>query len=256
MQAKVYLVGSGKGGVGKSTVSVNLAIALGKTGQRVGLLDADIFGPSIPIMMGLRRLTPQTVKVEEKERVLPFEKFGIKTISIGSFLEESQAGVWRGPLISNLLSKLLNDVDWGELDTLLIDLPPGTGDVPITLSQLCQISGALIVTTPQEVAVLDAMKMINALDQLQIPLTGIIENMAGFTTSDKTHHLFGRGRGRLLAERFSTPLLGSLPFLPLLQEGSDEGIPPAFSDAAIGTLFVGIAKQLQGLAMGKGNRLG
>lgn len=224
---RVYLIGSGKGGVGKSTLSVNLSIALAKMGKKVGLLDADLYGPSIPILMGLRRMALQTVQ----EKMVPFDKFGIKTISIGFLLDEAQAAVWRGPLISNLLYKLLHEVEWGELDVLLIDLPPGTGDIPISLKQHTPIDGAIVVTTPQEVAVLDAWKAINAFHLLDIPLLGLVENMVG---------PFGKSRGPLLADRFSTALFGSLPFLPSLQEASDEGIPPAFTS----TLFDPIATTL------------
>lgn len=213
---KVYLIGSGKGGVGKSTLSVNIAIALAKKGKKIGLLDADLYGPSIPILMGLRRMPLET----REDKFIPFYKFGIKTVSIGFLIDEDQASVWRGPLISNLLAKLLHDVEWGDLDALLIDLPPGTGDVPISLKQHTQVDGAIVVTTPQEVAVLDAWKAINAFAMLDIPLIGLIENMVG---------PFGKSRGSFLADRFSTNLLGSLPFLTEFQEASDEGIPPAIT---------------------------
>lgn len=222
-------VGSGKGGVGKSTVSVNLAVALAQQGLRVGLLDADLYGPSIPIMFGLRRLSPRVIPdAEGRDRLIPFNKFGVKVISIGFFVEEARSVLWRGPMLHGALQKMLLEVEWGPLDLLLIDLPPGTGDIPISLSQLLKVDGALVVCTPQEVAILDAIKAINAFDQLQIPLLGLIENMAGFTTPDNhTYHIFGKGKAEELAQRFSIPLLHSIPLLPSIGIGSDEGYPAA-----------------------------
>lgn len=228
---KIYAVGSGKGGVGKSTVSVNLAVALAGLGLKVGLLDADVYGPSVPIMMGLRRLSPRLKEDQEgQEKVIPITKFGVKVISLGFFIEEARSVLWRGPMMHGTLQKMLQSVDWGELDILIIDLPPGTGDVQISLSQLLKINGALVVSTPQEVAMLDAIKAINAFQQLQIPLLGVIENMAGFKApgSQETHHIFGQGKALELAQRFDIPLLGSLPLIPAIRLGSDEGIPAAF----------------------------
>lgn len=230
-RCKTYFIGSGKGGVGKSTVAVNLAVALAKTGLAVGLLDADVYGPSIPIMLGLRRLSPRTHKdANGKATVTPFTKFGVRTISIGSFVEESQSLMWRGPMLHGVLQKLISEVDWGDLDLLLIDLPPGTGDVPLSLSQLLKINGALVVCTPQEVAMLDAIKAINSFDYLKIPLVGVIENMAGFTIpgTETTYHIFGQGKAQELAQRFHVPLLGSIPLIPAIRQGGDEGFPSAF----------------------------
>lgn len=226
---RILFIGSGKGGVGKSTVSANLAVALAQQGLNVGLLDADLYGPSIPIMFGLRRLSPRVVPdADGRERLIPFSKFGVKVISIGFFLEEARSVLWRGPMLHGALQKLLLEVEWGDLDLLLIDLPPGTGDIPISLSQLLKVDGALVVCTPQEVAMLDAIKAINAFDQLQIPLLGIVENMAGFTTpNNETYHIFGEGKARELAERFQTPLLHSIPLIPSIGIGSDEGYPAA-----------------------------
>ncbi|SCA63881.1 hypothetical protein SCG7109_BK_00010, partial [Chlamydiales bacterium SCGC AG-110-M15] len=176
---RTYLVGSGKGGVGKSTVAVNLAVALAQRKLNVGLLDADIYGPSVPAMMGLRRLSPQIDDSDTSTvAVQPFTKFGIQTISVGFFIEEARSLVWRGPMLHSMLLKMIRDVRWGELDVLLVDLPPGTGDIPISLSQLLTIDGSIIVSTPQELAILDAIKAINALDALNIPLIGVVENMA------------------------------------------------------------------------------
>ncbi|MEC7840379.1 MAG: Mrp/NBP35 family ATP-binding protein [Chlamydiota bacterium] len=223
-------VGSGKGGVGKSTISINLSVALSQKGFNVGIFDADLYGPSIPIMLGLRSLSPQISKtLDGKEVVIPFTKFGIKALSLGFFVEESRSIVWRGPVLHNTLGKMINDTEWGELDYLIVDLPPGTGDIPLSLSQLIQIDGAIVICTPQEVAMLDAIKSINAFHQLEIPLYGIIENMSGFTVPDTeiTYNLFGEGKGKELAYRFNTPLLGSVPLLPILCLGSDEGRPAA-----------------------------
>lgn len=227
---ETYFVGSGKGGVGKSTVTINLAISLSKLGLRVGVLDADVYGPSIPIMMGLRRLSPRLLEnAKGKEQIIPFTKYGIQVISLGFFIEEARSVVWRGPMLHGTLKKMLDDVSWGELDILLIDLPPGTGDIPLSLSQLLEIDGALVVTTPQEVAVLDAIKAINSFDQLHIPLLGIIENMAGFTPpgSSECFPIFGEGKGKELAIRFETELLGQIPLIPAIRRGGDEGIPAA-----------------------------
>ncbi len=227
-------VGSGKGGVGKSTVAVNLAVALAAEGREVGLLDADIYGPSIPIMMGLRRLSPRIEKDSSgTERVIPFSKFGVKVISIGFFMEEARSVTWRGPMLHGALQKMICDVQWGDLDFLIIDLPPGTGDALISLSQQLALDGAVVVTTPQTVAMLDAIKAINAFEQLDIPLTGVVENMAGFKPpgSDEVYALFGEGKAHELAQRFDTKVLGSIPFNPAIGVGGDEGLPIAFHES-------------------------
>ncbi len=224
----VFVIGSGKGGVGKSTLAVNLAIALSQRGMKIALLDADIYGPSIPTMLGLRRLSPPIIKGPDgHNHIQPFTKFGIQILSIGFFLEEARSALWRGPVVHSALQKMLTDVEWGEIDLLLIDLPPGTGDVLISLSQLLTITGSIIITTPQEVAVVDAAKMIHALQQLDIPLNGLIENMAGFTcpNTHQTYSLFGSSRGQSLADRFGLCFLGSIPFIPAIREGGDEGKP-------------------------------
>lgn len=250
MIAKTWVIASGKGGVGKSTVAVNLSVALSKRGVKVGLLDADIYGPSIPIMLGLRRLTPPIIRdAEGVSRVVPFTKFGIQSISIGYFLEESQSLLWRGPMLHGALQKMIAEVDWGELDLLIVDLPPGTGDVPISLAKLMAIDGALVVCTPQEVAMLDAIKAINSLDQLKIPLIGIIENMAGFTVpgTNETYHIFGQGKAAELALRFQVPLLGSIPLVPEIRRGCDEGYPAAYhqGNGGIGEHFCLLAETLR-----------
>jgi ATP-binding protein involved in chromosome partitioning len=247
---KVIAVGSGKGGVGKSTIAVNLAIALAKQGRQVGLLDADIYGPSIPIMLGLRRLSPKIEKrPDQTVKILPFTKFGIKVLSIGFFIEESSSVIWRGPLLHSTLEKMLANTDWGELDYLIIDLPPGTGDCLLSISQLLNVTGSLVVCTPQEVAMLDAIKAINAFHQLDIPLLGIIENMAGFTVPETGQFfpIFGQGKAQELAKRFMAPLLGSFPLVPDIRQGGDEGYPSAFhqGNPKVYHLFLELAERLE-----------
>jgi len=235
LSKEVYVIGSGKGGVGKSTVTVNLAIALAALGHEVGVLDADIYGPSIPIMMGLRRISPRIQTCNKgQEQVVPFTKFGIKVLSMGFFVEEARSVLWRGPMLHGTLKKVISEASWGDLDILLIDLPPGTGDVPISIANILPIDGALITTTPQEVAAMDVIKAVNAFDQLEVPLVGIIENMAGFTVPDtgKIYHIFGEGMGEELATRFETEFLGRIPLDPAIRIGADEGYPAAFHKGA------------------------
>lgn len=246
----VYIIGSGKGGVGKSTVTVNTAIALALEGAQVGLLDADIYGPSIPIMTGLRRLSPKVQRAADgSERVVPFQKFGIKIMSIGFFVEEARSTVWRGPMLHGVLEKMIRDVDWGHLDFLFIDLPPGTGDVPISLAQLLPVEGAIVVTTPQEVAALDAIKAINSFDNLKIPLIGVVENMSGLILPGLPQpvDIFGKGKGEELAHRFHAPFLGRIPLIPSISKGGDEGHPAAFnrSDEDTGCHFRALAQAIR-----------
>jgi len=246
---KTLAVGSGKGGVGKSTVTVNLGVALAKMGYRIGLLDADLYGPSIPIMTGLREMSPDTtVDGEGKRKFLPFQKFGLKIISLGFFLDESRSILWRGPMLHGMLQKMVSEVEWGELDLLLVDLPPGTGDVPLSLGQILKIDGAIIVTTPQEVAMVDALKAANAFDQLKIPVIGVVENMAGFQVPEtgETYAIFGEGKGEELAHKLGVPLLTSIPLLPAIRRGGDEGIPSAFhfGDEGAGEVFQSLSSKL------------
>jgi len=246
---KTLAVGSGKGGVGKSTVTVNLGAALAKMGLSVGLLDADLYGPSIPIMTGLREMGPDTtVDGEGKRKFLPFEKFGLKIISLGFFLDESRSILWRGPMLHGMLQKMVSEVEWGELDLLLVDLPPGTGDVPLSLGQILKIDAALIVTTPQEVAMIDAVKAAGAFDQLKIPVIGVVENMAGFQVPEtgETYPIFGEGKGEELSHKLGVPLLTSIPLLPAIRRGGDEGIPSAFhfGDEGAGEVFQSLGTKL------------
>jgi len=227
----VVAVASGKGGVGKSTVSVNLAVALSRLGFAVGLLDADIYGPSIPLMMGADKQRPQL----QGNRLQPFvSPTGVRFMSLGSLMPADQAAIWRGPLVMKAVEQLLRDVDWGELDLLVVDLPPGTGDVQLTLSQRVRLSGAVVVTTPQDVALLDVVKAISMFRKMQVPLLGLIENMAGFECPHcgKETDIFGRGGGRAHAERLEIPFLGELPLDPSVRESGDSGTPFAADDEA------------------------
>lgn len=244
----IIAVASGKGGVGKSTVAVNLALGLARTGARTGLIDADIYGPSIPIMFGLEGARPEAVQLPDgRTRIKPIEKYGIKLLSIGFFTDPEQAVPWRGPMASNAVKQLFNDAEWGELDYLVIDLPPGTGDIHITLAQGFPISGAVIVTTPQNVALADAKKGIGMflMDSINVPVLGIVENMAYFTPAElpeNKYYIFGKGGGRALAERYQVPFLAEIPLVQSISESGDAGtpvilqndhtIPEAFADLA------------------------
>lgn len=226
----IIAVASGKGGVGKSTVSTNLAIALAKTGAKVGLLDADVYGPSIPTMLGVVDERPEIKKIEGKDYIIPLEKFGVKFISIGFFVKEEDALIWRGTMATNAVKQLINDVLWGELDYFVIDLPPGTGDVPLTMVQTIPVTGGVIVTTPQQVAVADVIKSITMFkaNKIEVPILGIIENMAWFTPNDapdKKYHIFGKGGGQKLADRFDLELLAQIPLGENIVENADNGKP-------------------------------
>ncbi len=237
----IVIVASGKGGVGKSTVSVNLALGLAKSGAKVGLIDADIYGPSIPTMFGLRGQKPTLKKVEDKHKIIPIEKWGVKVLSIGFLIDESQAVVWRGPMVTSALRQFVTDVLWGELDYLIIDMPPGTGDVHLTILQTMPVTGAVVVTTPQDVALADARKAISmfSMEGLKLPILGIVENMAYFTPPElpgKKYFLFGQGGGKDLAVTLDIPFLGELPIEQTIREGGDEGYPAALKkeeDAAV-----------------------
>jgi ATP-binding protein involved in chromosome partitioning len=228
----VILVGSGKGGVGKSTVSVNLAVALAQLGCRVGLLDADIYGPSIPLMMGLFGERPSS---PDGKSVEPLTAYGVKIISIGFFVDPEQAMIWRGPMAQGALLQLLRDVRWGELDYLILDLPPGTGDIQLTIAQQLSVSGAVIVTTPQDVALSDAIKAKTMFDKVSIPVLGFVENMSGFICPHCQHEtdIFSKGGAELAAAKLSVPFLGRVPINPAIREGSDDGRPVVAANPAL-----------------------
>jgi ATP-binding protein involved in chromosome partitioning len=226
----IIAVGSGKGGVGKSTVSVNLALALAKDGAKVGLMDADIYGPSVPIMLGIKGERPLMKEVDGKGMIVPIEVMGIKAMSIGLLIDDRQAVVWRGPMASSALKQFVTDVLWGDLDYLIIDLPPGTGDIHLTMVQTIPVTGSVIVTTPQEVALADAKKAIMMFDgpQIKVPILGVVENMAYFTPPelpDNKYYIFGQDGGKRLADMFEVPFLGQLPINMSIREGGDMGTP-------------------------------
>jgi ATP-binding protein involved in chromosome partitioning len=216
-------VASGKGGVGKSTVAVNVAVALAQSGARVGLLDADIYGPSIPIMLGLRQSRPEV----RAGKLVPLERFGVRMMSIGFIAGEETPVIWRGPMVSKLVQQFLADVDWGELDYLIVDLPPGTGDAQLTLSQAAPLAGAIIVTTPQPVALEDVTRGIRMFEKVNVPVLGIVENMALFVcpTCHTQHEIFAHGGGAQAARTFEVPFLGEIPIDPAIRAGGDAGIP-------------------------------
>ncbi len=233
----VIAVGSGKGGVGKSTTAVNLALALAAEGARVGLLDADVYGPSIPAMLGLsgRPESPDNKSIE------PMRAFGVEAMSIGLLVDQDTPMIWRGPMATSALMQLFNDTLWGDLDYLLIDLPPGTGDIQLTLAQKIPVAGAVIVTTPQDIATLDAKKALKMFEKVEVPVLGIVENMAVHTCSSCGHveHLFGQGGGERMAAQYGVPLLGSLPLDIAIREQGDAGQPVvvAAPDSAVAQAY-------------------
>lgn len=230
--AKIIAISSGKGGVGKSTVACNLAIALANKGYRVGLLDADIHGPSQPKMFHVEDYRPEAENVGGRDLICPAENYGVKLLSIGFFTNPGQAVVWRGGMASNAIKQLINDGNWGELDYFLIDLPPGTSDIHLTIVQTLQLSGAIVVTTPQPVALIDARKGIDMFrnEKINVPVLGIIENMAWFTPAElpnNRYYIFGQDGGKQLAEEMEVPLLGQIPLVQSIREGGDNGLPIA-----------------------------
>ncbi len=231
----IIAVVSGKGGVGKSTISSNLALALAKGGAKVGLMDADIYGPSQHIMFGVRGDRPMMTDVDGKGMIEPIEKFGIKMMSIGLLIDEKQAVVWRGPMVSSAIKQFVSDVNWGELDYLVIDMPPGTGDIHLTIVQTVPVTGVIVVTTPQLVALADAKKGIAMFGQaqLKVPIIGLIENMSYFTPAElpnNQYFIFGKNGGKNLAEEFDIPFLGQIPIVQSIREGGDSGVPIMASD--------------------------
>jgi ATP-binding protein involved in chromosome partitioning len=234
----IIAVVSGKGGVGKSTVSANLAIALAQNGAKVGLMDADIYGPSVPIMFGVRGERPRMTEVNGKGMIVPMEKYGIQFMSIGLLVNEKDAIVWRGPMASSAIKQFVTDVAWGELDYLVIDMPPGTGDIHLTLVQTVPVTGAVVVTTPQDIALADAKKAVAMFGQTQIkvPIIGLVENMAYFTPAElpnNKYYIFGKDGGKRLAEEFELNFLGQIPIVQSIREGGDSGKPVMVSDDAI-----------------------
>ncbi|HEY7156581.1 MAG TPA: Mrp/NBP35 family ATP-binding protein [Gemmataceae bacterium] len=242
----VVAIASGKGGVGKSTVAANLALALARTSPRVGLMDADIYGPSVPIMMGVNDV------VDQKTTPFPLERYGLKLMSMGFLVPPSQAVIWRGPMVHRAITQFLTDIDWGALDYLVIDLPPGTGDAQLTLTQTAPLSGAVIVTTPQDVALIDARKGLEMFRQVRVPVLGIVENMSYFEGADGQRvNLFGHGGGQKLAAEAGVPFLGEIPIDPRVAECGDHGEPIVhkYPDCGVSkayqTLAATVVEQLQ-----------
>jgi ATP-binding protein involved in chromosome partitioning len=256
----IIAVVSGKGGVGKSTVSANLALSLAQGGAKVGLMDADIYGPSVPIMFGLKGDRPLMTNIDGKDMIIPIEKFGIKLMSIGFLVDEKSAVVWRGPMASSAIRQFVTDVYWEELDYLVIDMPPGTGDIHLTLVQTVPVTGAIIVTTPQDVALADARKAIAMFGQAQIkvPIIGLVENMAWFTPAElpnNRYYIFGKEGGRKMADQYDIPFLGEIPLVQGIREGGDKGVPiMAGDDAITKKAFIDFAGQaVRGISMRKAN---
>ncbi len=246
----IIAVSSGKGGVGKSTVAANLAVALALEGYKVGLVDADIFGPSIPKMFGCEDARPCIAEIDGKELIVPVEKFGVKLLSIGFFVDPASATVWRGPMASNALKQMVEQGFWDELDYMLIDLPPGTSDIHLTLVQTVALTGAIVVTTPQEVALADAVKGINMFESpgISVPVLGLVENMAWFTPAElpeNRYYIFGKGGGKKLAEEKGLRLLGQIPVVQSICEGGDAGNPVALNPESVtGSAFAALAEQV------------
>ncbi|CDA77631.1 aTP-binding protein Mrp/Nbp35 family [Bacteroides sp. CAG:530] len=246
----VIAVSSGKGGVGKSTIAANLAVALSKLGYKVGLLDADIFGPSVPKMFQVEDARPYAETVEGRDLIVPIEKYGIELLSIGFFVDPDQATLWRGGMASNALKQLVGDAKWGELDYFILDTPPGTSDIHLTLLQTLAITGAVIVSTPQEVALADARKGINMYmnDKVNVPILGLVENMAWFTPAElpnNRYYLFGKEGTKRLAEELNVPLLGQIPIVQSICENGDNGTPAALDDnSMVGQAFLELARNV------------
>ena len=248
---QVIAIHSGKGGVGKSTISANLAIALAKMGYKVGLLDADIHGPSIPKMFHTEGCRPVSTPVNGRNLIEPIEQYGVKMLSIGFFVDPQQAVVWRGGMASNAIKQLIQDANWGELDYFLIDLPPGTSDIHLTWVQHLHLTGAIVVTTPQPVALVDARKGVDMFmnEKINVPVLGLVENMAWFTPAElpnNRYYIFGRDGGKQLAEELCIPLLGQVPLVQSIREGGDEGAPIALQEGhPAAQMFIDICQHLR-----------
>ena len=245
----IIAIASGKGGVGKSTVSANLAVALAKTGAKVGLLDADIYGPSMPKMFNIEKARPEIFKKDGKDKIRPVESYGVQVLSIGFFVNVEDPLIWRGSMATNALKQFINDVEWGALDYLLIDLPPGTGDIHLTMVQNLAITGAIVVSTPQDVALADAIKGINMFksESINVPLLGMIENMAWFTPEelpDNKYYIFGKDGCKNLAEQRDIALLGQIPLVQSIRENGDNGRPSAMDEnSPTGKAFMELAQE-------------
>jgi ATP-binding protein involved in chromosome partitioning len=243
---KIIAISSGKGGVGKSTVATNLAVALAQRGARVGLMDADIYGPNIPRMMGVNAPPPV-----ENEKIIPLQAHGVKIMSLGFMIERDQPAIWRGPIIMKIITQFLRDVQWGELDYFLVDMPPGTGDAQLSLVQATMVHGAIIVTTPQEVASGDALRGAKMFQRVAVPVLGVIENMSYFVCPNcsEQHRIFGAGGGKRLADELEVPLLGEVPFFPAVLSGGDRGEPIVVGapDSLAAKAIIDLAAKLGGL---------
>jgi ATP-binding protein involved in chromosome partitioning len=238
----VIAVASGKGGVGKSTVSTNLAVALRRLGHAVGLLDADIYGPSVPIMMNVH---VKPMLDQDTRRILPVVSYGVRCLSMGMLVDADEAMIWRGPMVMGALRQFLQEARWDGLDYLVVDLPPGTGDAQLTLIQAVDLAGAVVVTTPQEVALGDAIRGITMFRKLEVPLLGLVENMAYYELPDGTRdYVFGEGGGARVAQRFETDLLGQVPLRSAIRQGGDQGLPAALGQGPDAEVFLQIAKQI------------
>ena len=246
----IIAISSGKGGVGKSTVAANLAVALAKLGYKVGLLDADIFGPSMPKMFQVEDARPYAEMIDGRELIVPIEKYGVKLLSIGFFVNPDQATLWRGGMASNALKQLIGDAAWGDLDYFLIDLPPGTSDIHLTVVQTLAVTGAVVVSTPQQVALADARKGINMFtnEKVNVPILGLVENMAWFTPAElpqNRYYIFGKEGAKKLAAEMKVPLIGQIPIVQSICEGGDDGKPVALNeDTVTGQAFIQLAEEL------------
>jgi ATP-binding protein involved in chromosome partitioning len=245
----IIAVSSGKGGVGKTTIAVNLAISLARKGNSVGLLDADVFGPSVPKMFNEEKYRPDVIREKESDRIIPLLKYGVKVLSTGFFVDPKDAVIWRGPMASNFLKQLIMQGDWGELDFLLVDLPPGTSDIHLTLVQEVPVTGAIVITTPQEVALADAIKGISMFrtEKIDVPVLGLVENMSWFTPAElpaNKYYIFGKEGGKKLADSMDVPLLGQIPLVQSICEGSDNGQPVALNDSITGNAFYELAERV------------
>jgi ATP-binding protein involved in chromosome partitioning len=247
--SNIIAIASGKGGVGKTTIAVNLAVSLSRLGYKVGLLDADIFGPSVPKMFNEEKYRPEVRREKDADHIIPLMKFGVKVLSTGFFVDPADAVIWRGPMASNFLKQLITQGDWGQLDYLLVDLPPGTSDIHLTLVQEVPVTGAIIISTPQEVALADAIKGIAMFrsNKIDVPVIGLVENMSWFTPAelpDNKYYIFGKEGCVKLAEKMKVPLLGQIPIVQSICEGSDNGEPVALGDSITGKAFLSLAEEI------------